>query len=70
MELMIMVATSSQKNSFPRKELNDWLKGRPTWNHEDWLNLLKFLRQQGYSKWTDTEKGRTEIGQYLEKERD
>lgn len=56
-------------NSFPRKELKDWVKGRSSWNHEDWLSLLKSLKSQGYGKWTDNEKGRTELGQFLESEK-
>jgi hypothetical protein len=60
--------TITRKN-FPTKELNQWLTRRTYWDHNDWLSLLSVLRTQGYSEWTETQEGRTEIGQYLETNR-
>ncbi|MFH1356679.1 MAG: hypothetical protein ABII18_06045 [bacterium] len=51
---------------FPKKELNQWLKGRQAWNHDDWLNLLNDLSKQGFVKWTNDQDGQNQIGCYLE----
>jgi hypothetical protein len=66
---MATITAKKTTNGFPEKELQAWLKGRTAWNHEDWLNLLKILRQKGFGKWTDNEEGRTKLGQFLEAER-
>lgn len=64
------VASSKSKDcSFPKNELKAWLKGRNCWSHDDWLSLLEDLRKKGFSKWTDCEHGRTEMGQFLETEK-
>lgn len=62
-------AKSAKDCSFPETELRDWLKGRSYWNHDDWLSLLDWLRQKGFSAWADCEEKRTKIGQFLEAER-
>jgi len=54
---------------FPKKELNTWLRGRPSWNHDDWLALLELLRAQGHTHFTDNAEGQNEIGLYLETHR-
>ena len=59
----------STRTTFPSSELNKWLRTRTYWNHEDWLHLLTDLRQSGYSCYTETETGKTEIGNYLETHR-
>ncbi|MCL5260741.1 MAG: hypothetical protein M1561_03530 [Gammaproteobacteria bacterium] len=61
---------SSQSSAFPQETLKMWLKNRKEWDHFDWLNLLEDLRNSGYSVYTDSEDGRTMIGQFLESERD
>ena len=65
------VATTSgnSRTTFPSSELNKWLRTRTYWNHEEWSHLLSDLRQGGYSYYTETESGRTEIGNYLETHR-
>lgn len=57
---------AKSKVRFPKKELNDWLKGRAAWNHEDWLALLASLEAKGFASLTATEEGRASIGEYLE----
>ena len=54
---------------FPKKELTTWLKGRESWNHQDWLDLIAGLRDQGFAKWTDSQEGCDAIGLYLETNR-
>lgn len=54
---------------FPEKELRQWLKNRTNWDHKEWLELLKTLREKGYAKLTDSESGRTQLGQFLEAEK-
>lgn len=56
------------KDTFPEKELDGWLKGRDTWSHGEWLQLLDGLRADGYGKFTDTDEGRARIGAYLEQQ--
>lgn len=60
--------TITRKN-FPTRELNQWLTNRNYWDHNDWLSLLSVLRTQGYAAWTESQEGRTQIGQYLETNR-
>jgi hypothetical protein len=55
---------------FPEKHLRKWLKDRKLWNHDDWLSLLDELRGKGYRELTDSEDGRTRIGQFIEAERE
>jgi hypothetical protein len=38
----------SLKISFPKKELNKWLKTHKTWDHDDWLKLLDELKNKGF----------------------
>ncbi|MCL5260727.1 MAG: hypothetical protein M1561_03455 [Gammaproteobacteria bacterium] len=59
-----------KKSGFPEKLLRKWLIGRIAWNHTDWLELLDELRDKGYAAFADVEEGRTEIGQFLEAERE
>ena len=49
-----------------KRELNNWLEKRDTWNHDDWLKLLSDLRTKGYNDLIDTPKGQEAIGLYLE----
>ena len=52
-----------------RSELDLWLGARPSWNHDEWLNLLSDLRSKGYNDLIDTQKGQEAIGLYLETHR-
>jgi hypothetical protein len=64
--------TAVKKTSTPKlpaKELKAWLKGRKSWNHNEWLALLEDLRKKGYGALTDTEEGRASIGNFLEANR-
>lgn len=61
--------TNITRKCFPTTELKKWLSNRKYWDHNDWLSLLGTLRSQGYSEWTETQKGRETIGQYLETNR-
>ncbi|MBI2343070.1 MAG: hypothetical protein HYV02_01845 [Deltaproteobacteria bacterium] len=54
---------------FPKKELNDWLRDRRGWNHDEWLSLLHNLELQGFQEWVTTQEARDEIGLYLEAHR-
>ena len=58
-----------KKERFPKKELNTWLRSHSNWNHQDWADLIENLSVQSFHEWTDTEKGRNEIGFYLETKR-
>lgn len=58
-----------ERKSFPTKELRNWLTNRKFWDHNDWLTLLSSLRSQGFNEWTETQRGRETIGQYLETNR-
>ncbi|MDD4871505.1 MAG: hypothetical protein PHR77_13190 [Kiritimatiellae bacterium] len=57
------------KVKFPTKELKAWLKGRKSWNHNEWLALLTDLRTKSYSALTDNQAGRDSIGKFLEANR-
>lgn len=57
-------------SKFPEQELKQWLHKRVHWDHDAWLNLLKDLHKQGYACYTDSEDGRSQIGQYLEANRE
>jgi len=59
-----------RKSGFPEKLLRKWLIGRTGWNHTDWLELLDELRSKGYAAFIDAQEGRTEIGNFLEAERE
>jgi len=66
------MATKSTKTKTPRlpkKEMLAWIKGRSTWNHDDWLALLADLRAKGFGYYTDAEEGRNELGAFLEANR-
>ncbi|HIO82874.1 MAG TPA: hypothetical protein EYG61_02420 [Deltaproteobacteria bacterium] len=58
-----------KKKQFPKKKLTSWLRVHSQWNHQDWADLIEDLSVQGFHEWTDTEKGRNEIGFYLETKR-
>ena len=57
------------KIRLPKKELRTWLRGRQSWNHDDWLALLQQLRGLGFGEWADVDERCDEIGSYLEKNR-
>ncbi|GEM_PF-1604473 len=57
-------STSSVK--LPKRLLNAWLKGRTSWNHDDWLGLLKELEEAGHKKLVHSSKSLLAIGHYLE----
>ena len=64
------IKTSAKKNdSFPRKELDKWLKKRTSWNHDDWNLLLEELKEKGYEHIVATSEGQGELGNYLETHR-
>ena len=50
----------------PKRLLNSWLKGRTSWNHDDWLGLLKELEEAGHKKLVHSSKSLLAIGHYLE----
>jgi len=54
----------------PVRKLRAWLKGRRTWDHNDWMELLAGLRMKGYAALTDTEEGKESIGRFLEANRE
>jgi len=54
------------KKGFPTAKLNAFLKKNKTWNHAQWEALLGDLTKSGYGDFTSTQKGRDEIGFYLE----
>ncbi|OGV68661.1 MAG: hypothetical protein A2283_20660 [Lentisphaerae bacterium RIFOXYA12_FULL_48_11] len=64
-----MAIKINSKPKFPTKELKAWLKGRKSWNHNEWIALLTELRSKGYSALTDTHEGRDSIGKFLETNR-
>jgi len=53
----------------PKKELQAWLKGRTTWDHQEWLALLADLSAKGFGHWTESDEGRCAIGEFLEANR-
>jgi len=53
----------------PVRKLRAWLKGRKSWNHDDWEGLLSLLRMKGYAALTDTAEGKESIGKFLESNR-
>jgi hypothetical protein len=53
----------------PKKEMQAWLKGRASWNHQEWLALLADLSAKGFGYWTESAEGRTALGEYLEANR-
>jgi hypothetical protein len=55
--------------AFPKKELDKWLKVHKTWNHDDWLKLLKDLKAKGYGNLVGNRAGQDSVGLYLETKR-
>ena len=53
----------------PKRVLQKWIKGRKSWNHEEWLALLDDLRNKGYDAIVDTQAGKDAIGAFLEANR-
>lgn len=51
------------------KVLDQWMKGRNSWNHQDWLDLLEDLRKKGVGELTHNQAGKEAIGMYLEQNR-
>lgn len=51
---------------FPKRELNSWLRKNLSWDHSQWLNLIKDLKAQGFTNFTDSQEGLDAIGLYLE----
>ena len=51
---------------FPKRELNAWLRKNLSWDHSQWLGLIKDLKTQGFTKFTETQEGLDAIGLYLE----
>ena len=62
-------AKTKKKVRFPKRELNTWLRTNIEWDHDQWLELLAELNDQGFSDWTSTQEGQEEIGLYLEEKR-
>ncbi len=60
----------SLKISFPKKELNKWLKTQKTWGHDDWLKLLDELKNKGFGNLVGDQAGQDSVGLYLETNRD
>ncbi len=58
-----------KKDSMPIQELKSWLGNHQHWNHDQWLSLLDELRQKGFNHFTDSDGGRSEIGLFLETNR-
>jgi hypothetical protein len=63
------IPTFDNKPKLPARKLKAWLKGRRSWNHDDWLALLTELRMKGYGALTDYPEGQETIGQFLEANR-
>ncbi len=61
---------AKKPTQFPEKELKNWLKNRKQWDHNNWLTLLDDLRKKGYSEYSDSDEGRTRIGEFLEANRE
>lgn len=53
----------------PKSELQQWLKGRTSWTHNEWMDLLATLQKRGYRQITESEFGRAAIGSFLEENR-
>ena len=62
-------AKTKKKVRFPKRELNTWLRSNIEWDHDQWLELLAELNDQGFADWTSTQEGQEEIGLYLEEKR-
>lgn len=60
--------SSSGRASFPTKELTSWLQDRHNWDHGDWLGLLDNIKDR-YPHLTETDEGRSKIGEFLEMNR-
>lgn len=66
-----MEALSDLKLPWPREMtlmLREWVRGRSAWSHVEWLELLGFLAENGYSEFTD-EGHQEAIGRFLEAHR-
>ncbi|MGA8574039.1 MAG: hypothetical protein ACLP7A_09330 [Desulfobaccales bacterium] len=63
-------AASNPVPSFPKKELNKWLKVHKTWGHDDWLKLLDDLKAKGFGNLISDQAGQDSVGLYLETNRD
>ena len=57
---------ATKKKRFPKRELNTWLRKHLSWNHEQWLNLISILENQGFADLTSDQNGLDAIGLYLE----
>ena len=62
-------STTPKVPRMPKKELQAWLKGRTTWDHQEWLALLADLSAKGFGHWTESDEGRCAIGEFLEANR-
>jgi hypothetical protein len=60
------MVTATPTKRFPKKELNTWLKNHMSWDHQQWLDLVKSLDAQGFEEWTANQEGLDAIGLYLE----
>lgn len=64
-----MAKATGKPPRMPKKEMLSWVRSRSSWDHQDWLALLDDLRDQGFAYWTDSDEGRTALGEYLEANR-
>lgn len=51
---------------FPKRELNAWLRKHLSWDHQQWLELITDLKNQGFTNFTESQEGLDAIGLYLE----
>lgn len=55
--------------TIPTKELDQWIKGRVVWSHQEWVQLLENLRKKGYHQVVDNYEWQKAVGKYLEEAR-
>ena len=55
--------------AIPTKELDQWIKGRVVWSHQEWVQLLESLRNKGYQQAVDNYEWQKAVGKYLEEAR-
>ena len=53
-------------NTFPKRELNSWLKKNNSWDHGQWLALVNELSTKGFTDLLSNQEGLDAVGLYLE----
>ena len=60
---------NKRKISFPKRELNSWLRSHHSWGETEFQELLQELNHTGFGEWVGNPERRDKVGLYLETHR-